>query len=247
MTWRLVRAELLKLRGTPSSWWLVGLALAAVSVGVVLTLALTQVRPGNDVRSLLSFAGTGGLVAILAGVVSTAGEHRHRTIVATALATPRRSRAYFAQVASLAIWGLLLGVAAATLTTAIALPWLAAKGVTPNVPAARLMAIYLGAVAYTGGSAALGAGVGALARNQVAAATAVFAYLAILDPTLATLVPAYGQFSLTALGTALSGGVSGGDGPTAQLLPLWAAAVVYGLCTGVVVVAGLATTLRRDL
>lgn len=37
MTWRLVRAELLKLRGTPSSWWLVGLALAAVSVGVVLT------------------------------------------------------------------------------------------------------------------------------------------------------------------------------------------------------------------
>lgn len=247
MTWRLVRAELLKLRGTPSSWWLVGMALVAVSFGVVLTLALATVRPGDDVRSLLSFAGTGGLVAILAGVVSTAGEHRHRTIVATTLATPRRSRAYLAQVGSLAVWGLLLGATAAALTTAIALPWLAAKGVALNVSAPQLMAIYLGATAYTAASAALGAGVGALARNQVAAATAVFGYLAIVDPTLAALVPAYGRFSLTALGIALSGGVSGGGGPTAQLLPLWAAAAVYAVCTGVLVAGGLASTLRRDV
>ncbi len=247
MRWRLVRGELFKLRSTPSSWWLFGAALAAVSFGVVLTLALAQVRPGDDVRSLLTFAGTGGLVAILAGVVSTAGEHRHRTIVATALAAPRRIPAYLAQVASLGIWGLLLGVAAAALTTAISLPWLAAKGIALDVSAAQFTAIYLGAIAYTAGSAALGAGVGALARNQVAAAAAVFVYLAIIDPTLAALVPAYGRFSLTALGIALSGGVAGGGGPSAQLLPFWAAAVVYALCAGGVVVAGLVSTLRRDL
>lgn len=247
MTAQCLEAEIYKLRRTPSVWWLGAAALSAVAFGLVLTLALTQVRSGDDVRSLLSWAGTGGLVTVLLGVVWTAGEYRHRTIVSTVLATPRRIPAYLAQIAGLALAGALVGLLGAALITAVTLPWLAANHVPLGVSWITVPAQYAGAVAFAALSAALGGGIGALVRNQVAAAAVLFSYLAIVDPTLASLAPSYGRYGITSIGIALSGGTYGIDGQGASLLPVPAAAAVYAAFTALAVAAGALATARREL
>lgn len=94
------RAEIIKLWGTPTSWWLAALAVMIVVVPMVLTLIFTNVRSSSDARSLLSFAGTAGLAMLVLGIVAAAGEYRHHTIVTTALVSPRRVNALIAQVAA---------------------------------------------------------------------------------------------------------------------------------------------------
>lgn len=81
---RRVHAELFKLRATPSMWLLAALAATAALAALVPTLLLQPTRTAEDVRSLLSFSGAGGLMVILLGLVVTAGEYRHGTITPTA-------------------------------------------------------------------------------------------------------------------------------------------------------------------
>lgn len=247
MTARLLRSELVKLRRTPSTWWLTAAALGVVILGVVLTLSLADVQSRTDIRSLLSFSGTGGLVVLLLGVVVAAGEYRHRTIVATSLVTPRRWPAFAAQAAGLAVFGAAVGLAAAALTTTVSLAWLSAKGVPFDVTAADLATTWLGGTAYTALSAVIGVAVGALARNQVAAAVSVFVYLGMIDPLISASWSSYGQFGPTAVGISLAGGLEGPGGPGAQLLPLWAAGLVYLGCAAALGALGTVAATRRDL
>jgi ABC-2 type transport system permease protein len=247
MSARLLRSELLKLRRTPSTWWLTGAALGIVVLGVVVTLSMVDISSRSDLRSLLSFSGTGGLILMLFGVVVAAGEYRHRTIVPTLLVTPRRSPAFVAQAAGVALFGVAVGLVAAALTTAISLTWLAAEGVTIDLTAADLATAWLGGTAYTALSAVIGVAVGALARNQVAAAATVFVYLSMIDPLVSWAWSSYGQFGPTSIGIALAGGGEAVAGPGAQLLPFWAAALVYlGYATVLGTVSAVATT-RRDI
>ena len=93
----------------------------------------------------------------------------------------------------------------------------------------------------------LGGGLGALARNQVAAAIGVFVYLGSIDPLLAQAVPGYGEFGPTALGIVLSGGSPQPGGPGQHLLPPLIAAAVYLSYTAVSATAGLLAVARREL
>lgn len=247
MTAQCMEAEIYKLRRTPSVWWLGVAALGAVALGLVLTLALAPISSDDDVRSLMSFVGTGGLVTLLLGVVWTAGEYRHRTIVSTVLATPRRVPAYLGQIVGLLAAGAVIGLLCAVLTTMITLPWLAAKDVPFGVSSGTVLAQYAGGVAFTALSAGIGGGIGALVRNQVAAAAVLFTYLAIVDPMVASLVPSYGKYGVTSISITLSGGTYGVDGQGGSLLPVPAAAAVYVACAAILVTAGAVATLRREL
>ncbi|MQA88332.1 MAG: hypothetical protein GEV03_27880 [Streptosporangiales bacterium] len=215
--------------------------------GTSLTLALIEVRPGGDVRSVLAYSGTGGLLLILLGLVWTAGDHRHRTIVATALAAPRRPSPFAAQMLALAVVGVLVGLAAGAFTVAITVAWLGVEGVPLGVSGGVIAVAVAGGALYSGLAAALGGGLGALTRNQVAAAIVLFLYLSSVDPLLAMAVPDYGQFGPTALGIALSGGAETPGGPGMQLLPIGAAAAVWAGYAAVLIATGLAVTVRRDL
>lgn len=244
---RLLRSELIKLRGTPSIWWLAAASLAAVVFGVTLTLALVEGRSPAEVRSILSYSGTGGLLLILLGLVWTAGDHRHRTIVATALVAPRRMPPFAAQMVALALVGVLVGLVAGVLTLTITAVWLGAEGVPLGVSGSAIATAIAGGALYSGLAAALGGGLGALTRNQVAAAIVLFLYLSSVDPLLAMGVPEYGRFGPTALQIALSGGAETAGGPGTRLLPLGAAAAVWAGYAAVLIAAGLTTTMRRDL
>jgi hypothetical protein len=247
VTSQCLEAEVHKLRHTPSVWWLAGAALAAVAFGLVLTLSLAPISSDSDVRSVLSFAGTSGLVAMLLGLVWTTGEYRHRTIVSMALATPSRIPAYLAQIVGLALAGALVGLLAAILTSAVTLPWLAAKDVPLGISWISVLAQYAGGIAFAALSAMLGGGIGALVRNQVSAVAVVLSYLAIIDPLLASLVPSYGKYGVTSIGVTLSGGTVGLDGQAASLLAVPVAAAVYIACTALAVAAGAVATSRREL
>lgn len=240
-----IRGELLKLRTARTFWALAGVALLLVLAIVVLTLALDSGFDTEDeTRSLLATAGATGLLLLILGVVFSAGEYRHGTIASTLLVTPHRLRVVSAQALACALAGLAVGLAAALLTAAIALPWLAAKDAA-SLDAGALLGLFAGGVLYTTLAGALGAGLGALLRNQIAAVILVLVLLFVVDPTLGALVDEYAKYSLGGLGVAISGGTA--EDASDDLLPFWAAALIWAAYTGVLVGAAAWLTSRRDI
>ena len=240
---RLVNAELLKLRTTRTFWWLAGSAVGLVLLIVVLTLWLDdQLRSQTDVRSLLSTAGIAGLLTLVLGVVAGAGEYRHGTIASTLLVTPQRRRAVSATVIACFLGGLLIGLMTGGLTALIALPWLGSKDAVVVPSTRETLEIFLGGALYAALAAALGAALGGLLRNQVAAVVIVLVLIFVVDPALAALVEGVGQFTLTGLGIAMSGGDDDAD-----LLPRGVAAVVWLLYTVLLAALAAVVTARRDV
>jgi ABC-2 type transport system permease protein len=239
---RLVGAELLKLRTTRTFWAVAGSAVGLVLLIVVLTLALdNQLRSPTDVRSLLSTAGIAGLLTLVLGVVVGAGEYRHGTIASTLLVTPQRLRAVGAAVLACFLGGLAVGLVASGLTALIAVPWLSAQdSVLPSLGGS--LEIFLGGALYAALAAALGTAFGALLRNQVTAVVIVLVVIFVVDPAVSGLLEGVSPFTLTGLGTSMSGGTDGGD-----LLPRGVAAVVWALYAVLLTVLAAIFTARRDI
>jgi ABC-2 type transport system permease protein len=239
----LVLAELLKFRTTRTFWGLAGSALGLVLLIVILTLAIDDhLNTEQDVRDLLSTAGIYGLMALVLGVVVGAGEYRHGTIAWTLLVTPNRLRAVGGGVIACFLGGLAIGVVVASCVTAVALPWLSAKdAVLP--PTGDLLKILLGGVLYAALAAALGSAFGQLLRNQVAGVVIVLVLIFVVDPVIAGLLENVGQFTLTGLGIAMSGG----DNGDTNVLPLGVAALVWALYTALFTALAVIFTSRRDI
>ena len=240
---RVVLAELLKFRTTRTFWALAGSALGLVLLIVILNLAIDDnLRSESDVRDLLSTAGIYGLLTLILGVVTGAGEYRHGTIASTLLLTPQRIKAVSANVIACFLGGLAIGVVVSGMAAAIALPWLSANdAVLP--PAGDLLEIFLGGILYAALAAALGAAFGALLRNQVAAVVIVLVLIFVVDPVIIGLLEEVAQFTLTGLGIAMSGG----DNGDADVLPLGWAALVWALYTALLTTLAAIFTSHRDI
>jgi len=246
MILRQLRSELLKLRTTRTFWALVGTAVGLVVLITVLTLALdTKLNTEGDVRGVLSTAGASGLLLLVLGAVFSAGEYRHGTIAWTLLVTPNRLRVMAAQALACAVAGAVVGVGIASLTAAIALPWLAAKDAA-SLSTGQLVGVFAGGVLYTALAAALGAGMGAVLRNQVVAIVLVLVILFVVDPAIAALVEGYDRYSLSGLEAALIGGTAE-ESRVDELPPFWLAALLWAAYTAVLVGAATVLTSRRDI
>ena len=240
---RLVNAELLKLRTTRTFWALAGSAAGLVLLIVVLTLIIDdQLSSSEEVEDLLSAGGLAGLLTLVLGVVAAAGEYRHGTVASTLLVTPQRLRAVGAQVIASLAGGLFVGVATCVVIAAIALPWLSSKDVT-LLPAGDTLELFLGITLFAGLAGALGAALGALMRNQVAAVVSVLVLLFVLDPTLSALVEDVAPFMLSGLSTSMAGG----DDSSVDLLPRGVAAAVWAGYVLVSAVLAAVLTDRRDI
>lgn len=190
---RLIHTELLKQRTTP----VVQIAvLAAPMLAGLITFAVlsTAGRNGNDplgpdsLTALLAApASVITTVALLLGILAMAGETRHQTITTTLLATPARPRVLAAKLLSQALVGLALAAATLAVTLVIALPWLRNGGVPIDLGTdhVRVSAGLLAATALWG---TLGVAIGALVRNQTAAALGILIWILGIEGLLATVI-----------------------------------------------------------
>jgi ABC-2 type transport system permease protein len=200
---RLVAAELAKLATTRLWLWLLLASMALTALYVSLSIAFadapdtTTLPPSTPAGQRMLFAlaasGPSALVAVL-GAIGLTGEYRHRTATATFLATPHRGRVVAAKLLTYALAGAGYGAACIAVTTAITLPWLAAKHIhvplTGHGIPATLAAVLAAVTIY----AILGVGLGALLRDQVATVVALLVYLFVAEPII-TRIPALASWT----------------------------------------------------
>jgi ABC-2 type transport system permease protein len=247
MTLRVMKTKLYEWRRTPSAWVIAGLASVAPLVGLVVIFIVFGVNGPDEIRGQLSWISAAGTIMVLFGVVQAAGEYRHRTIVPLALAEPRRIPAVTGQLLAYALAGALVGLAAGLVVLAVTAIWLAVNGTPFDAGAGAVVVAILGGTLYTVLATVLGAGLGMLVRNQVAATIAVLVYVQVVDPNLAMAVPSYGQFGPTALGTAMSGSPPQPGGPGQQLLAWPVATALWTAAALLLALAGWLATRRREL
>lgn len=94
--------------------------------------------------------------------------------------------------------GLVLGVLAAAVTAAVALPWLPSID-APSPGGAALLEILVGGLLFAMLWGALGVGLGALIPNQAAAVAGVLLWWLMIEPALGSLVPVINSLARWAL------------------------------------------------
>ena len=117
----------------------------------------------------MSAGSSGALTVLIIGILIMAGEFRHGTVTSTFLVSPKRGRVVGAKIVASALVGTGIAIAAAVLTLAVSVPWLASKHIHRHILSHNVGVVLLGGIAATAIYAAVGVGVGSLIRNQMAA------------------------------------------------------------------------------
>jgi ABC-2 type transport system permease protein len=244
----LIAAEFLKLRTTRTFWMLALFSLGIVALSSVATLATDMPATEEDARSLLFSMNAGGLLMLVLGVVSSAGEYRHGTIVTTFLVAPDRRRVVGAKFLAIGLMGVGVAIASALLMLAITLPWLFLDGESLGslgISGADLAGIFGQATAFTAISAMLGMGIGALLTNQIAAIVVVPVLVFVVDPLISLLIGGYDTYSIGGLWTAL-GGENSEDAGYRLLAPTPAALLYFAYAAAITAVTAVISQ-RRDV
>jgi ABC-2 type transport system permease protein len=241
---RLVHAELLKLFTTRLLLWL-GLLVLALSTFVTSTriasMSQDDLAKVSEQRSIVQFAAVGTLIALIVGIVGTAGEYAHGTIAHTFLVSPRRPRVVGAKLVAAAITGVAVTLFAEAVTYLIAALWIGSKSLPFELASRSVWTTYATTLAAAALSGALGTGVGALLRRQTAAIVVALIWLLVGEPVLALAgVQAYGP------GHAIASIVQA-DGRSGELLGVWAGSLLtLGYVTAFAAAGVLAVT-RSDV
>ncbi len=231
----LIKVELLKLRTTPALYISGAIVGGLTIVAAVANILLAGKNGGpalgsvENVNKVLSVAALSTMVALAIGVVMVAGEYRHRTIVSTYLAEPRRGRVVGAKLATAAGLGAVIGAVAFGLALAVALPLFAAKGVH-HLPV-DVPRLWWGAALASACYGMLGVALGALARHTVGAIVGAIIWVQVIEVSvLQPAAPAVAKWLPTGAGVALTS--AGKDaaallapGPAAVVLIAWAAVI----------------------
>jgi ABC-2 type transport system permease protein len=170
-----MRSEIRKLTSVRGPWLLLAAAIALVAAGAGSRLA----NHPEDATGAAAHAGLAALFPLVLGIMAMAGEYRHRTIADTYLSTPSRRRVLVEKLMVYTMMGIGFGIAGA----AVALVLVLARS-SSAVPYATLA----GAIGWNAAFAAIGVGVGALVRNQVAAIAGALAWLALIEGVAAELL-----------------------------------------------------------
>ena len=201
---RLIRGEFAKLLTT--RLWLL-LLLATMGLTALFASLNIAFNDGPDTlappvataagQRLLFGTAAGGaqtLVAVLAAIGMTS-EYRHRTATTTFLTTPRRAQVVAAKLITYALVGAVYAVACLAVVTAIAWPWLTARGIDPTLTGNGVPAALAGVIGAVTLFALLGVGLGALLRDQVAAVVGLLVYLFVAEP-IVTRIPALQDWTI---------------------------------------------------
>lgn len=183
----LVRAELRKLLSTQVWFWMLLLSIGLTALIIVVNLLQPNDIDVNDVKGLFTAGTTAYIAAFVLGVLGVTTEYRYQTITPTLLATPSRVRVIAAKLLTYVLVGVALAVACAITSTAIAVPWLAAKHVHYSFFGDGIAQRVLEVSSIVGLFALLGLGFGAAIRNQIVAVTVGVVYLLVVESLLAII------------------------------------------------------------
>jgi ABC-2 type transport system permease protein len=202
-------------------------------------------RDGNQMKILGLGTLIGALFAALMGAMSITGEFRTGTIRPTFLVAPRRTRVIAAKVVASMLAGLGVGLAAAALTAGVATAGLAARGIHIELGGGDFAQLLAGGALAAALFAAIGVGVGAVVRNQVAAVVGLCVWLLFLEPLLLGDVPSVAKYAPEASAGAIAGAIQSqiADALVAPALGV-ALLVAYA---GLAALAGSLLIARRDV
>jgi ABC-2 type transport system permease protein len=201
----LVSAEFLKLRTTRTAYGFLA-AIVLLTLGVVAAnSANVDLSTKEDLEEALSGAGIAAALLLVLGIVATTGEHRHGTITSSLLASPDRRRLIGAKVIAYLLTGAILGTAAVLATFAVAVPWLSARDAPLDLlDAGDYLGLFVEGVAVSALSGAVGVGIGAIVRNQVAAVVGTLIYLFVLEPVIGVISSDVAAYTLGGSQSALT-------------------------------------------
>lgn len=241
--------ELLKQRTTRTNRlllaWMLGLVIVVVLLHVFSFGVDTLERDDNQLKIVGLGTSIGALFASLLGVMSITGEFRHGTIRPTFLATPRRERVIAAKLAASALAGVVVGLLAEALTAGVEAAGLAARGIEVELRAGDYAQLVAGGAVASAFFAAIGVGVGAVVRNQVAAVVGLCMWLLFLEPILLGDVPSAAKFAPGASAGALAGATQM-QIATSLVAPAIGVLLLVAYAAGASAVGSI-VTVRRDV
>lgn len=271
----LLRAELRKTFST-RLWWAVLVPALLLSVlinlfGGVFTDAVAAV-PGNAAAVPLLLASLAyalaltGVFALVTGVVSTAGEFRHRTVTTTYLTASGRGRVLLAKMAAAGFVGALYGAACVLVGV---LSGLAGRAGSAFPDAGPLLAVSGIGMLVTALWAAFGAALGMVVTHQVGALVGALVYLLFGELLISALLNGADSAAVNRITAFLPGNAGdvalydipareiAGPGPAAGIVEVlagvtgppawWAALLVLTAWTVTVAAAGWVVGGRRDV
>jgi ABC-2 type transport system permease protein len=244
-----LRSELLKLRTTRTNLallaWMVVLVVLVVALHVLSFGVDDLSRDDNQMKILGLGTSLGALFAALLGAMSITGEFRTGTIRPTFLVTPRRTRVVAAKVVATMLAGLGVGLVAEALTAAAEAAGLAARGIDIELGGSDYVQLLAGGALAGALFAAIGVGIGAAVRNQVATVVGLCVWLLFLEPLLLGDVPSAAKYAPEASAGAVAGAI---QSQIADTLVVPALGVVLLVAyAGLAAVAGAVLITRRDV
>ncbi len=248
----LISAELLKLRSTRSAWIPLTAALAIAVIAVVANTSMA----GHGANTHLSPAALPGLLrasggqivdgaVLLAWIVLSAGEFRHRTSVTTFLGEPRRLRIAAAKLVSAALTGVAVGLLAEALSAATSAAALSAHHVPLNWSQPGVLSAMVAVPLLAALFGVLGAGLGLLLRNTAAALGLALMWAFVVEGIIPAVTRAPGMVRW--LPEAAANAVLHGASPAATTLSAGVALAVLAGYAALLAGAGAALTARREI
>lgn len=259
-----IKAEFRKLFST-RMWWILIIVMVAylgfmsILLGFALSSAPAEFGGGAEdsgvqIASLVySVTNPFGYVfPLLIGSLMFTGEFRHKTITATLLVGPNRNVLLLAKILVAIVLGAIYGLVATATTVAGAAPFLSFVGDGAHLGEPEIWKLLAASVLTFMLWAMLGAAVGGLITNQVAAIIVILAFTQFVEPILRVALVAWesargvSKFLPSAAGDAIIGS-SFMTGDMVELLARYQGVLM--LLAYVAVFAALARviTLRRDI
>lgn len=214
--WKQLDSEIRKVVST-RTWWLIGAAMVLATSALVAVLALAglnvessplDLSTAGGIHALYSIsAGMTYVFTVVAGVLIVTSEYSTGTIAQTLLATPRRSVVFVSKVVVAAGSGVVFGVVTTAATVGVSAALVSTEGLSTHLGNSSVLMGLAGTVATLTIWSVIGAGLGALVRNQLVAVVSVVVLTQAVEPMVRMVLPAgAGDYLPGSLADAASGG-----------------------------------------
>ena len=240
-------AEWRKLTTTRTFYWLLAGAAAVAALGAFATTSSALqppwhlTTPLHDQMMWVLATMNGAIFAIIVGARTFTDEFRHSTIAHTYIADPGRFGSTIAKAAAATLSGVVVGVVTIAALVVVALLMAVGSGGEVAFHSSDLLPA-VGLVGAMGLWAAIGAGFGAIVRNQVAVVAIGLIWILMLENLGSGLLEEAGRFlpgqTVHAMAQTPEAIDLLGVGPATLLMALYAAVLVAG---------GLVMIRRRDI